>query len=233
MGTHRGVDVGSDTVMRPFGRRAGGILTGISQCVTYTGGLGTVNRQLLDNIEISVDSALVGTSAVAVAGPDLAEGPIDGALATIAVGSNVQLDVVVADGGEVDGGTAEDAAVVPKITVEEKQELQLEVALEKIDDPEGYKEKVQEAVEKKDEVVDAATEFGMPPELIEAFQRAQALIELKRGVDIADVEIISKSATEITQEGQAEVTALASNSTSELKNLKVSEDSLLTVATLS
>lgn len=232
VGTHRGVAVGSDTVMRPFGRRAGGILTGISQCVTYTGGLGTVNRQFLDDIGNFVDSAVDGVSDAAAAGLDLAKEVIDGALAAIAEGSNVLLDVVVADGGEVEGGTVEDAEVVPKITVEEKKELQLEVAREKIDDPEGYKEKVQEAVEKKEAAVDAASEFGMPQDLIEAFQRAQALIELKRGVDIADVEIISKSAAEISQEGQAEVAALASNSTSELKSLKVSEDSPLTVATL-
>lgn len=45
-GEHGGVAVNAQTVMVPFGRQAGAILTGISQCVSYVGGGGTVSRQV-------------------------------------------------------------------------------------------------------------------------------------------------------------------------------------------
>lgn len=59
-GLHRGVQVNADTVMEPFGRTAGGILNGISECVTYSGGLGTVSRQATSGNSGNVSSARIG-----------------------------------------------------------------------------------------------------------------------------------------------------------------------------
>lgn len=53
-GAHSGIPVNAQTVMQPFGRQAGGVLAGISSCVSYVGGGFSISRQVVFGNAIAV-----------------------------------------------------------------------------------------------------------------------------------------------------------------------------------
>lgn len=78
--------------------------------------------------------------------------------------------------------------VVPVITEEEKDDLQLEVAKEKIQDPKAYEAKVLRANQVTTSCVEALKELRFPESYIALYQRLEGYGLLKEGgVDLGDV----------------------------------------------
>lgn len=127
---------------------------------------------------------------------------------------------------------SEDDSTTPRITVERKKDLLLDVAKAKVSDPEGFKADLAKAIEETESVTAASEEFGMSAEGIEAFRRTNALINLEKGIDISEPEVLEKDAAEVVAEGQAEIAALVAGDEAPLKENKVSEESSLTVPTV-
>lgn len=114
-GTHGGGEVSDQTVMQPFGRTAGGILSGISRCVRYECSVGgAVSRQ---------------------AGSEQA----------------------IFSGGNGSGGKS---SIIPTMTKEQKESLQLVVARKKATNPALYQAEAAYAVQKKDAIKDGREQVG-------------------------------------------------------------------------
>lgn len=285
-------------MMSPFGRTAGGILAGISECVQYVGGVATVTRQFefdimdmflgedeeplgeqvglsteeqepVDEEELFAEAdegpfveedepldeegtvpfqgdgppALLQDSprfAVAFSAPSVTEDvqpslePLSSSstgltLQTTPAGSEVLLNTVAITSGPVTDG---DSSIIPKITMAKKKGLLLMVAQKKATDPVGYKENVREAVVLKESCKSAAEQFGMAPANVEAYVRTQALIDLRKGVDISEPEVIFTAASQVGQEGEMEMAAIQAGLEAPLKEAKTSEVSSATVVTL-
>lgn len=247
-GTHQGVEVNAESAMSPFGRTAGGILAGISECVQYVGGVATVNRQLeLDLLDMPLESS--PAVAEAIPGPPVSEpvsappAPDDVQTApeplvsnsteltvqNSAAGSEVLLDTVAITSGPVTDG---DNSIIPKITMAKKKGLLLMVAQKKVTNPVGYKEEVRVAVGMTESCKSAAEKFGMAPANVEAYVRTQALIDLKKGIDISEPEVIFEAAAQVEQEGAMEVAAIQAGLDAPLKAGKTSEFASASVVTL-
>lgn len=63
-GEHEGNQVSQATVMQPFGRAAGDILSGISTCTSYVGGGGGVSRQAVVSSNITVQALVSGSTSL-------------------------------------------------------------------------------------------------------------------------------------------------------------------------
>lgn len=189
-GEHSGAPVTAETVMTPFGRTAGSVINGISNCVQYSGSpsIAAVSRQQSG------------------------------------------------EGGELSGGNGD---IVPRISKTRKLKLQLRVARKKVDDADGYKTLVDDAVKQKEACKAAALKWGMSEEQVEAYERTQSLVELEQGVDISEPEVVEESAAEVAEEGSKELVALEkaleskeeAREDAEMKSKKWEEDAMDTVAT--
>lgn len=126
----------------------------------------------------------------------------------------------------------DEGSTTPRITVERKKDLLLDVAKAKVNDPEGFKTDLAKAIEETESVSVASAQFGMSAEGIEAFRRTNALINLEKGIDISEAEVLQKEAAEVVAEGRAEIEALKAGDEAPLKENKVSEESSLTVPTV-
>lgn len=104
-------------------------------------------------------------------------------------------------------GSRNAGSIIPRITKKEKADLMLEVARRKVASPLLYRSAVAAAVSQTESTKKSASSFGMSVENIEGFERSQALVSLKKGVDISEPEIANMSVEEILQEGRREVAA--------------------------
>lgn len=83
----------------------------------------------------------------------------------------------------------------------------LEVARRKVASPAQYRSEVAVAVAQTESTKTSAAIFGLTETSLEGFERSQALVNLKKGVDISEPEITKLSVEEIREEGWREVAA--------------------------
>lgn len=180
--------------MRPFGRTAGSILSGISQCVSYAGGARVSFRQAqLNNV--------------------------------------VDRHRAASDGHHMVWPMHGDGSIIPKIPMHRKMSLLLTVARRKREYPVRYQAEVKRAVAVTRAVKSAARRFGMSPDKCAGYEITQALIELERGIDISDADVIEKDPDQVRKDGIMEEAALLSGEETHMKAKKLSEWASDTVAT--
>lgn len=107
-----------------------------------------------------------------------------------------------------------DSDVIPVITEKKKDEYQLVVAKEKIENPKKYEEKVLKAERVRESCVESLKKLNCPTSFIETFQRLEAYgLLVAESVDFADVEVCKEAAAtgsteKIVAEGEAEKVAI-------------------------
>lgn len=186
-GVQLGRRVNAQTVMIPFRRTAGEILSGISECVQYVGGseASTSSRQVRSDHRPDAENA----------------------------------------------ASDDDESLIPRVTMERKRILLMDVARRKSTSPDVYKKELTHAIRLTKGVKEAAALFGASPKRVAAYERVQALIDLEKGVDISEPEVIDQSLSQIEQEGKQEIRLLSDGQQALMKAKKISEASYDTVAT--
>jgi Common central domain of tyrosinase len=218
-----GSPVGLDTVLQPWGRTARDILERISGCVQYAN-MGSVTRTFVETPQ-SVRQENVGNGSHAgVGGNGIDKIPRttgDGIDSTPeSTGESAANTSSIVMGGTA-APTSANVSVVPVLSSAEKLGYQYEVAKEKIDNADVYKNKVQAAVAVIDATKQSCQNFEFPPDYIAIFQRVESFALLKTGLDLADAEVAANSSTEqIRQEGIKEKAAIEQGNNSALKAAK-------------
>lgn len=131
-----------------------------------------------------------------------------------------------------------DKSVVPVITEKKKDDYQLDVAKEKIENPKEYEEKVLQAERVLLSCLDALKKLNYPPSFIDLFQRLEGYgLLVADGIDFSDVEVCKEAAAtgnieKIVAEGEAEKAAIEEgNDLGEVNNAKTDEMKPTSIAT--